>query len=175
MKKATIYITLPAVALFIVAFSSFMHQSYEETPVKWYKINQYDSLIQRGDKKVMIDVYTDWCAPCRKMDAYTFNDKRIARYINENYYPIKHNGESKDTLYYNRKTFLPSGKTHQLTYELNINAYPTLLFIDEKGTLITKEAKFFSPNEMEIVLHYIKDNYYKNSSYSIFKNSYNFE
>ena len=138
-------------------------------------MNQYDSLAKIGDRKILIDVYTDWCAPCLKMDNYTFSDKRIAQFINENYYPIKFNGETKDSIIYQNETFYPTSKTHQLIHKLKISAYPTLLFMDENGVLITKEAKFFSPNEMEVVLHYIVDSHYQKSSYTNFKDNYNFE
>ena len=33
----------------------------------------------------MVDVYTDWCGWCKKMDKETFNHPVIAKYINENY------------------------------------------------------------------------------------------
>lgn len=172
MKKS---LTFFLITILTGAFLLSSYSTKEESKVKWYSINQYDSLVKNGNKKILIDVYTDWCAPCRKMDAYTFNDKRIANFINRYYYPIKFNGESKDTLTFKENLQIPGKKTHQLIHTLNINAYPTLLFYDETGTLITKEAKFFSPNEMEIALHYIKDNHYKTSSYSSFKDNYNFE
>lgn len=173
-KKAFTYLSLLFFIGGLILLSSF-NLSNEAYKVKWYSMNQYDSLVKTGDRKIIIDVHTDWCAPCLKMDNYTFSDKRIAQYINENYFPIKFNGEDKDSIIYQNETFYATSKTHQLTHKLNISAYPTLLFIDENGTLITKEAKFFSPNEMEIVLHYILGSHYKKSSYTNFKDNYNFE
>lgn len=149
--------------------------SNKEASIHWFSINNIDSLKALGEKKVLIDVYTSWCPPCKKMDEYTFKDRRIINYINANFYPIKFNGESKDTLHFKGELFLPTKKTHSLTHALGISAYPTLLFFDEKGNLITKEAKFFSPNEMEIALQYIQGNHYKTTSYARFKSNYEFE
>ncbi len=146
-----------------------------EVRIQWFSINDIDSLKTLGEKKVLIDVYTSWCPPCKKMDEYTFKDRRIINYINTNFYPIKFNGESSDTLIFKNETYLPTKKTHALTHALGISAYPTFLFFDEKGNLITQEAKFFSPNEMEIALQYIQGNHYKTTSYARFKSNYEFK
>lgn len=147
----------------------------KEVSIKWFSMNDIDSLSALKDKKIVIDVYTTWCPPCKKMDEYTFKDRRIINYINTNFYPIKFNGESQQTLTFKGEVYLPTKKTHSLTHSLSISAYPTLLFFDEKGNLITKEAKFFSPNEMEIALQYIQGNHYKTTSYARFKSNYEFE
>lgn len=147
----------------------------KEVSIKWFSMNDIDSLSALKDKKIVIDVYTTWCPPCKKMDEYTFKDRRIINYINTNFYPIKFNGESQQTLTFKGEVYLPTKKTHSLTHSLSISAYPTLLFFDEKRNLITKEAKFFSPNEMEIALQYIQGNHYKTTSYARFKSNYEFE
>ena len=167
--------TLLFIGLFITLIGFGQLTTSKEEGVKWFSINDIDSLKTLGEKKILIDVYTTWCPPCKKMDEYTFKDKRIAKYINTNFYPIKFNGESKESYIFKGETYLPTKKTHELTLALGISAYPTLLFFDEKGNLITKEAKFFSPNEMEIALQYIFGNHYKTSSYARFKSNYEFE
>lgn len=146
----------------------------QKEEITWYSINDLDSLKAIKDKKILLDIYSNTCAACRKMDGYTFKDRRIVKYINEHYYPIKFNGESKDTLIFKGETYFPGKRTHQLTLALNIQAYPTFMFFDKEGNVITKEAKFFSPNEMEVVLHYIEGDHFKNTSYLTYKNSYEY-
>ncbi|NJK95139.1 MAG: DUF255 domain-containing protein [Bacteroidales bacterium] len=64
--------------------------------VKWYTIEQVVELQKKEPKKILIDVYTDWCGWCKKMDAETFDHPIIAEYINKYYYPVKFNAESKE-------------------------------------------------------------------------------
>ena len=40
---------------------------------------------EKAPKKLFIDVYTDWCGWCKKMDKTTFAETEVAKYINENY------------------------------------------------------------------------------------------
>jgi uncharacterized protein YyaL (SSP411 family) len=55
--------------------------------VKWYTLEQAIALNKKEPRKIMIDVYTDWCGWCKKMDITTFNNNVIADYLNSKYYP----------------------------------------------------------------------------------------
>ena len=57
---------------------------------------------------MFIDVYTDWCGWCKRMDASTFKDPTVAAYLNANFYPVKLNAETRDTITFNGKTYTNS-------------------------------------------------------------------
>ena len=44
-------------------------------------------------KKIMMDVYTSWCGPCKMLDKNTFQNPDVVEYVNENYYAVKFNAE----------------------------------------------------------------------------------
>jgi hypothetical protein len=46
-------------------------------------------------KKIFIDLYTDWCGWCKKMDASTFLEPKLVEYMNKNYHCIKFNTEKE--------------------------------------------------------------------------------
>ena len=40
-----------------------------------------------------MDIYTDWCGPCKLMDKNTFQNPDVAQYLNNNFYAVKFNAE----------------------------------------------------------------------------------
>ncbi len=98
------------------------------------------NLNKKKPKKIFIDVYTDWCGWCKKMDATTFMNPEIAKYMNDNFYCVKMNAEMKDTLVVDGVTFLnpnpaASRSSHQLAIELlrGKMSYPSYVFLNDKS------------------------------------------
>jgi thioredoxin-related protein len=94
-------------------------------PIKWFSLQEADSLYQTNPKPLFIDVYTDWCGWCKRMDATTFQDKSIANYLNSNFYPVKLDAETNDSIrfqgkmYYNTQKETISRIMDSLTLDLN--------------------------------------------------------
>ena len=53
--------------------------------IKWISLEMC-ILQQTGARNIIIDVYTNWCGPCKKLDRETFGNKDLIKYVNENYY-----------------------------------------------------------------------------------------
>src|SRR5690606_154337 len=52
----------------------------------------------RDPKKLFVDVYTDWCGWCKKMDKDTFQNPEVAKYMQANFYMVKLDGEGKEPI-----------------------------------------------------------------------------
>ncbi|MEL6122977.1 MAG: thioredoxin family protein [Bacteroidota bacterium] len=75
-------------------------------------------------KAVFVDVYTDWCAPCKQMDQTTFKNSEVAAFFNQEYISIKINAED-------------NGSGAQMARRYSVGSYPTLLFLTSAGELIS--------------------------------------
>ena len=128
-------------------------QAQAQAPATAAKIQwmTWDQAVQRAKndaqpKKIFIDFYTDWCGWCKRMDATTFMDANVVAYMNQNYYPVKFDAETMDTIVFNGTTFLNSeptfkktgvrGKVHILAYSLLEGqlSYPSYAILDANFT-----------------------------------------
>lgn len=86
---------------------------------------------KKKDKLVFMDAYTTWCGPCKMMSAQTFTDKAVGDYFNENFVSVKIDMEKGEGL--------------ELANKYNVQAYPTLLFINGDGEVVHRGLGFHDP------------------------------
>lgn len=143
--------------------------SYAQT-INWVSFEKALELQKKNPKKIFMDVYTDWCGPCKMLEAQTFKNPDVVKYINDNYYAVKFNAEGNESITYKGNTYTNpqyvAGKTgrngvHQLTNALGVNAYPTMIFFDEEGGIIYPLKGFYKPKEIEIFLKVFAKEEYK--------------
>lgn len=75
-------------------------------------------------KLIFVDVYTDWCAPCKKMSKEVFTQAKLGEFYNKEFISIKVNAEKGHDLY--------------LAKKWKIRAYPTLLFFTKEGKELSR-------------------------------------
>src|SRR4051812_40529956 len=100
MKKITIFLFVLS-----LAFASRSLAQDAASGIKWMSITEAEKLSKDHPKKILIDVYTDWCRWCKQLDNSTYNDPAIIKYVNDNFYAVKLNAESKDKIVYQGKEY----------------------------------------------------------------------
>ena len=76
--------------LFVFALGSLVAQAQE---IKWMTLNEALAAQKKVPKPIFMDVYTDWCGPCKMLDKNTFSNPEVAAFISKNYYAVKFNCE----------------------------------------------------------------------------------
>src|SRR4051812_13405847 len=70
----------------------------EGSLVKWMDFKEAFEKNSKVPKPFIIDIYTDWCGWCKHMMKTTYAVPELANYINSNFYPVKFNAETHDTI-----------------------------------------------------------------------------
>jgi len=180
MKKQNLFLLFIISLLLCDPGSLFAQEStkpaVKESKIKWYSFEDTYKLIKKKPKKIFIDMYTDWCGWCRKMDAETFANPVIADYMSDNFYCVKFNAERKDTVVVDGQIFVnpnPNGSrsTHKLAVELLRGklSYPSFVFLNEKGQMITVLAGYQQAREFEKVLNWIGSDAYLKTQFDDYK------
>ncbi len=157
IKKISIIIVL-----ILWELNTYSQKIVEPGLVKWYTIEQADSLQKNLPKPWIIDVYTEWCGWCVRMMQTTFANPGIANYINTNFYPVRFDAETHDTVLFREKTYInpnPQKKsTHQLAqFLLNGRmSYPTIVYTDRKGQLMPVPG-YMTSKQIEPLLIYLNE------------------
>lgn len=173
MKKIVITFWI---ATLLVHFSCNAQQGeFAGQKIKWMSFTQAVEANKKHPKKIFIDVYTQWCGWCKRMDASTFMDDSIANYMNEKFYAVKMDAEAKDTVTFNDHQFfyMPEYKANSLALSL-LNgkmSYPTFVIMDEKFQLLSPVPGFQTVPQITPVLRYFGENIYLNQNWTDYSNS----
>lgn len=120
----------------------------------WNSIDDLEKIAAKGDKKVMIDMYTSWCGWCKVMDKKTFTDPEVIRYLNENFHVVKFNAEQKAPVQYKGKSYewINAGRkgVNTLAHEM-LNGrlgYPSMVYLDENLNKIKVSPGYKTPDKL---------------------------
>ena len=80
---ATHQVMKKIVLLVVVALLSSMTVTAQE--INWMTFEEALAAQKKTPKKIMMDVYTNWCGPCKMLDKNTFHNKDVVEYVNKNY------------------------------------------------------------------------------------------
>jgi thioredoxin-related protein len=153
---------------FITITLSFNYTTLQaQEKINWYTLDEAIALNRDEPRKFIVDVYTDWCGWCKRMDATTFSDEGIARYINKNFYAVKFDAEMKDSLTLGDRTyyFVDQGRRgyHEVAAILTKGrlSYPTIVYLDEELRHIEVEPGYKTAEQLSEKLIFYNEERYK--------------
>ncbi|WMJ73939.1 DUF255 domain-containing protein [Cytophagaceae bacterium ABcell3] len=142
--------------------------------VKWYSIQEAFELNSKHPKKIFIHLQNKESISSQVMDSTSYTHPVIADYLNKNFYPVRFDAESKETVNILGHTLEKKGKYHQLV-SVGMNnkiSFPSILLFNEQNELITPIPQYLTPKFMEQVLYFFKEDVYLKNSFADFQKNF---
>lgn len=135
--------------------------------IQWHECNEGISLARQKNKKILIDVYTDWCSWCKKMDKEVYTDEEVRKAIASSFVAVKLNAESSKAVTFN------GDQTDEATFAraIGVTGYPTTVFLEPTAQPITTISGYMQPKDFASALRYIGGDHYKRGSFDQFRSS----
>lgn len=146
----------------LILFNSFSLIAQTED-VKWLSFEELELALKEEPKKVFIHFYADWCRYCKKMENVVYTKSYIEKELASNYYAVKFNVESQDTIHFGGKDFINKnlGKKRLVYHEIpellasrpnESIELPTLVFLDEEFNIEKRYFTYLSPKQFLSIL-----------------------
>lgn len=151
---------------------TFQLPAQEKSSIQWKTIQEAIDMNKKHKKIMFVDVYTDWCGWCKRMDQTTFQDEQVIEMLNKNFIPVKFNAEGSEIIKYAGNTYNNPNpgrtrSTHTFTYVLlgQKFGYPSFAFLDEENNVIGVLPGFQQPSRLLGVLTFFYSKSYKTQTF----------
>ena len=155
-------------ASIILLWSSNLELYAQNAKINWMSVEEVTEALKDEPRPIMMDVYTAWCGPCKMMMANTFTNQNLIAYVNKNYYAVKFDAENPTPVTYkgqvfSNPTYDPNKRgrngVHELSRALGVNAYPTIVYFNDKFDVITPISGYKQPQQLQVLLTFFNEVY----------------
>jgi thioredoxin-related protein len=164
--------------LFLSVFAIILLSAgeHDKSHVNWMNFADVSSNLQKEKRLVLIDVYTDWCGWCKVMDNKTYSNKKVVDYLQDKFYAVKFNAETKDDIVW-------EGKIYHYNTEYRCNelalyllhgqmAFPTTVIIPKDGSQPQAIPGYLPTKDFESIVKYFGEDKYGNIPFEEYQKSF---
>jgi thioredoxin-related protein len=94
-----------AILLLALAPYFVFSQGQVTNEINWISLEKAKKYAKKYDKNIFVYFYKKDCPYCEEMKRETLSDQTVIDLINHNFFPVKIDSRTKDTIYYNNKVY----------------------------------------------------------------------
>ncbi len=166
-------IGLAAVAIAVVAIVIFsgltdaIGLTSSGSDLNWRGYGKALDEAKQSNKKIIVDVYTNWCGWCKKMDKDVYSAADVQSYLDEHFVTVKLNAEAST------KHLVDGSEVSetQIARSWGVNSYPTTVFLAADGSVITVVPGYIKADMFLQILVYVNGEHYKTTKWDDFLRS----
>lgn len=181
MHRTYVYYSMAKNVKFILVGFVFVLCSFKVTltthdKLPWMNMSELKQKMKSDPKPALIDLYTNWCYWCKVMDKKTYTNSKVISYINDHFYPVKLDAETKNIIDWKDKSYSYNENYKVNDFTMYVTSgqpgFPTtVIFTDDHSEPISIQG-FLEPKEMEPILKYFGEGAYKTESFEVFKTTF---
>ncbi len=140
-----------------------------QNSIKWHTLEEAQKLNNKEPRKIMVEVYTDWCTWCSQFENKTLTHPHIVQYINATFYAVRINPEKLSKINWKDEEYLFKESGKRVINEWFILhaqghlSFPSLIFFDENLNTIQNIPGYHDEVDMARIINYFGSNAYKNT------------
>jgi thiol:disulfide interchange protein len=103
--------------------------------VEWQR--NYKAALQKAkseNKLVMLDIYAEWCGPCKILDKNTFSNKDVEARLSKEFVAVKIDLDR-------------SPEARELAKKFSVDAIPHIVFLDADGKRLSDIVGYVPPDQ----------------------------
>jgi thiol:disulfide interchange protein len=115
------------------------------TALPWRRdLRQAMKEAKTNDKMIFIEVYTDWCAPCKMLDANTLSSPDVMTYLHKSYICVKVNADDPALGYW-------------VAAKYQIGSYPSIVVLAPNGKAKGKVIGYCGPQKFLNIMNQMNE------------------
>ncbi len=135
--------------------------------VDTYELEEALELAKSTDKKILIDVYAEWCPYCERMHKDTYTDKAVKNAIEDNFYLVMINIESESQINYMGHEM----SEIEFAQQLNSSSLPSTFFMNNEGEILGMQPGLVPAETFHKLLNFVGTDAYLSKSFDEYRQS----
>jgi len=118
----------------------------------------------KTDKPIIVFIHKDGCGFCERM-IFDMEGKNISKKLKDDFILVDINRDDDETISFEGY----EGTNRAFLKKLGVELYPTILFLDGKGTSVYNTVGYRNPKKFITILNYISTKKYKKMTFEEFE------
>ena len=131
----------------------FASASGGRAELKWTSWDQGLKTAAASKRPMLVDVYTDWCGWCRRMDHDVYSRDDVREYLSRHFVAVRLDAESPSAVSYDSRRYTESS----LAARFRVSGYPTTIFLKCDGTHLVNVPGYVPAEKFMKLVRYIGD------------------